>query len=473
MTEDVGQIQEVFPYLQNTAHLYLVVVVMGAAAVVAIAGNLLVVVLFLKMKRVARLTPHIFLTNLALCDLILGLKLPLFFLVTLVKRDPWILANDHVCAGVGVTDTFAFRMVVAGMTAVAIDRYLAVLHAVRYPTIMSEKRSFIIIFLMWSYCLCWCTLPVIVGHLKSDEIYVFSVGHNSCTIQSNSQNHTHKIFMAIDVIANFLTPLSVMTFCYLKIAKKVLSPKQMGNTIKKFMRSTSRSLRKSGSVLDKPGYGAPKDSGIGIKVDNCESDESMSDDDYIELPAVTKHCDNVPLKPSQTPESENTTPSPVLDKRSTNIEDMYKRTGLSVTASPFPRFKMDSNHDSSRRGSWTEESAAAIKDSARKMSSAVTSSVLHHLKRISHASNAYSKMSKYQQKIARTTVVVYFSFFICFSPFIISQVLILVNKGALSTGVNQFVFASVCLAFISACINVIIYGTMHRNIKSTLRNLFT
>lgn len=63
--------------------------------------------------------PHLhktfrFLTNLALCDLILGLKLPLFFLVTLVKRDPWILANDHVCAGVGVTDTFAFRMVVAG-----------------------------------------------------------------------------------------------------------------------------------------------------------------------------------------------------------------------------------------------------------------------------------------------------------------------------------------------------------------------
>ena len=48
-------------------------------------------------------------------------------------------------------------------------------------------------------------------------------------------------------------------------------------------------------------------SGIGIKVDNCESDESMSEDDYIELPAVTKHCDDVPLKPCQTTESENTT----------------------------------------------------------------------------------------------------------------------------------------------------------------------
>ena len=32
-------------------------------------------------------------------------------------------------------------------------------------------------------------------------------------------------------------------------------------------------------------------------MDNCESNES-SDDDYIELPAVTKHCDDIPLKPS-------------------------------------------------------------------------------------------------------------------------------------------------------------------------------
>ena len=35
-----------------------------------------------------------------------------------------------------------------------------------------------------------------------------------------------------------------------------------------------------------------------------------------------------------------------------------------------------------------------------------------------------------------------------------------------------FMFSSVCLVFTSACINVIIYGTMHRNIRSTLRGLF-
>ena len=33
-------------------------------------------------------------------------------------------------------------------------------------------------------------------------------------------------------------------------------------------------------------------------MDNCESNDSMSDDDYIELPAVTKHCDDIPLKPN-------------------------------------------------------------------------------------------------------------------------------------------------------------------------------
>lgn len=46
------------------------------------------------------------------------------------------------------------------MTAVAIDRYLAVLRAVRYPSIMSEKRGLAIIVVMWGYCICWSTVSV-------------------------------------------------------------------------------------------------------------------------------------------------------------------------------------------------------------------------------------------------------------------------------------------------------------------------
>ena len=46
----------------------------------------------------------------------------------------------------------------------------------------------------------------------------------------------------------------------------------MGNTIKKFIRSTSRSLRKSGSVLDKSGYGAQKN------VSNISFDEYFRKD---------------------------------------------------------------------------------------------------------------------------------------------------------------------------------------------------
>ena len=38
-------------------------------------------------------------------------------------------------------------------------------------------------------------LPVIVGHIKSEEVYDFSVGHNSCTIKSQSQTHTHKVYI--------------------------------------------------------------------------------------------------------------------------------------------------------------------------------------------------------------------------------------------------------------------------------------
>ena len=59
-------------------------------------------------------TPPRFLTNLALCDLILGLKLPIFFLVTLGHKNAWIFSDPTACLISGVADSFAFRIVVAG-----------------------------------------------------------------------------------------------------------------------------------------------------------------------------------------------------------------------------------------------------------------------------------------------------------------------------------------------------------------------
>ena len=55
-----------------------------------------------------------FLMNLALADLILGLKLPLFFLVTLAEKNPWIFQDSTACVVSGIADSFAFRIVVAG-----------------------------------------------------------------------------------------------------------------------------------------------------------------------------------------------------------------------------------------------------------------------------------------------------------------------------------------------------------------------
>ena len=54
-----------------------------------------------------------FLTNLALCNLILGMKLPLFFLVTLGYGNAWIFRDPTACLVAGIADSLAFRLVVA------------------------------------------------------------------------------------------------------------------------------------------------------------------------------------------------------------------------------------------------------------------------------------------------------------------------------------------------------------------------
>jgi len=139
------------------------------------------------------------------------------------------------------------------------------------------------------------------------------------------------------------------------------------------------------------------------------------------------------------------------------------------------KFGMESGSTpNTRRGSWAEEGTTAIKDGARRLSTTVTNSVMGQIKRLSQASTAFSKMSKYQMKIARTTLVVYFSFFCCFTPFIAGQIILLLHPdpSKITHTETVFMFISVCLVFISAAFNVIIYGYMHRNIRSTLRGLF-
>ncbi|KAL5250410.1 hypothetical protein ACHWQZ_G016218 [Mnemiopsis leidyi] len=549
--------------------IYLTLAIMSLAAVIAIAGNLLIIVLFLRIKKIARLTPHIFLTNLALCDLILGLKLPIFFLVTLGHKDAWIFSDPTACLVGGVADSFAFRIVVAGMIAVAVDRYLAVLHAVRYPAIMPEKRAFIIVYLIWIYCLFWSLLPVVVGACNGNKsVYKFDYAHNLCVFRPSS-NHSlplYRTYLVFDLLLNFVAPLTVMTVCYLRIALKVLEPKQVGNTLKRMMQNASLSMRKSRSFSDGGdviGNSTAKDSGIGIMVEGCESVDDFSEgtEDFIELPAITKPrstVDNpdlpdVNFKPSnsqsksgspqslgnlrsqsvKSPSSRFSTDSPIHAPRSQPTTPSRQRVlptcpgrrsrnvgaynpSVSRSASSTPTHKLHHNKyqisgadlraglPKSASLSLTQTSATAsptrhapkrfslipqtsrfgsadnhsLTSSKRTMSIGVlTNSVMSQLRRISHASTAFSKMSKYQQKIARTTVIVYLSFFCCFIPYISSQVVLIIyshigNDHEVPYSTQIFVFVSVCFVYFNACINVIIYGTMHRNIQKTLKGVF-
>uniref|UniRef100_F6UH12 C-C motif chemokine receptor 3 n=1 Tax=Equus caballus TaxID=9796 RepID=F6UH12_HORSE len=224
-TETVGEAEGTTPYdydgslpcekinikmlaAQFLPPLYSLVVVIG------LLGNLMVVVILTKYKRL-RIMTNIFLFNLAISDLLFLFTLP--FWIHYVWRDEWVFGH-HMCKfliGLCYTGLYSEIFFIILLT---LDRYLAIVHAVF--ALRTRTVTFGIITSVFTWGLAGlAALPEFIFHGFQEEFGQYVCLPFYPEAAENIWKSTHVLRMNILSLA---LPLLIMAVCYSGIIKTLL-----------------------------------------------------------------------------------------------------------------------------------------------------------------------------------------------------------------------------------------------------------
>ncbi|XP_048111387.1 type-1A angiotensin II receptor [Alosa alosa] len=193
-------------------------VVYSCNFVIGIVGNSMVVAVihyYMKMKTVA----NIFVLNLAVSDLTFLITLPMWATVTAMGYH-WPFGS-FVCKATAALVLFNLYTSVFFLTALSIDRYLAIVRPVesrRYRTVRYARLTCI---LVWTVSLL-LSLPTAFTrstvHIRGNNITV-------CAIRGDESNRLLVPLSLMKGVLGFLVPLGVILTCYCLIGRALQGPK--------------------------------------------------------------------------------------------------------------------------------------------------------------------------------------------------------------------------------------------------------
>uniref|UniRef100_A0A914XSP5 G-protein coupled receptors family 1 profile domain-containing protein n=1 Tax=Plectus sambesii TaxID=2011161 RepID=A0A914XSP5_9BILA len=210
------------------------VLLFSALILLAVGGNLTVIWIVLRHKRMRTVTNY-FLLNLAIADASISV-FNLGFSWTFNLYYVWIFGYAYCVFNnfMGIVPTCAsvFTMVV-----MSCDRYVAIVHPLRKR--LSKKKTISIIVLIWVLALT-CGVPMLL-YSKLDKLYFYSEADGSVYVDPiclsdnypDGKAHTSYLFAVYNnflVIINYALPLVVLLVAYARVACALWSSETIGDT---------------------------------------------------------------------------------------------------------------------------------------------------------------------------------------------------------------------------------------------------
>ena len=163
----------------------------GVSGLAAIIGNLMVLITFFKNQSL-RQPCYYLMSSLAAMDLLVGLAVnPLY--IALTNFVPWQYREEHLLQLESFFAMTSSMVIMHTLTVMSIERYIAVNYALRYRTLVTEKRSCIAIAIVWTF-----------GFSLNSLFFV------------TSNDDLPKMWLACGVLTG-LAPTIIIIFCYGKI----------------------------------------------------------------------------------------------------------------------------------------------------------------------------------------------------------------------------------------------------------------
>ncbi|XP_048454066.1 melatonin receptor type 1B-B [Rhincodon typus] len=196
---------------------------------VDILGNFLVIVSVIRNKKL-RNTGNMFVVSLAFADLVVAVY-PYPLVLFAIFHNGWFLGDIH-CKVSGFLMGLSVIGSIFNITAIAINRYCYICHSLTYDKLFSCRNTMIFLFLIWALTVLAIVPNFFVGSLQYDaRVY-------SCTFtQTVSSFYTVAV-----VVVHFLVPITVVSFCYLRIWILVIQVRRRVKTDVKLKHSDFRNF---------------------------------------------------------------------------------------------------------------------------------------------------------------------------------------------------------------------------------------
>ncbi|XP_059147321.1 tachykinin-like peptides receptor 99D [Physella acuta] len=196
-----------------------------AIFIVAAGGNIVVIWIVLAHKRMRTVTNY-FLVNLAIADVLISIFNVLFHFTFNLYQD-WFFGLEY-CKFAFFIATCTISVSVLTFMAIAIDRYIAIIHPLR-PR-MTGRIVLTIITLIWLFSF-FLSLP----YLIYSTIYEYPSGRKICFLNWSSDEKIFKIrdmtYSILLMVLNYFLPMITLFATYARIGWELWGSKTIGEAV--------------------------------------------------------------------------------------------------------------------------------------------------------------------------------------------------------------------------------------------------
>nr|BAQ54939.1 opsin, rhodopsin-7 like [Indolestes peregrinus] len=200
-----------FPPPHPVSH-YVLGVLYTILMTVGVTGNCLVIYMFCRCKSL-RTPANILVTNLAVSDSLMMLKMPVF-IYNCIYLGPAL--GTLGCQVYGFLGGLTGTTSIATLAAISLDRYFVVLYPLEPLKVPTRARARACVLLSWTYGAIFSSLPLFGINRYVPEGYLTSCSFDYLTDDQNSRT-----FIIVFFTAAWVVPVSIISFCYAAICRAV------------------------------------------------------------------------------------------------------------------------------------------------------------------------------------------------------------------------------------------------------------
>lgn len=189
---------------------FITLLVFGLIFTLGVLGNSMVITVLARSKPgKPRSTTNIFILNLSIADLsYLLFCIP--FQSTIYMMPTWVL-GAFICKFIHYFFTVSMLVSIFTLSAMSVDRYIAIVHSRKSSSIRVAKHAFIGVVVIWILSLAMAA-PI----MYYQNIFHGRENHTFCWEVWPDQNQK-KIYVVCTFVFGYVLPLLLISFCYAKV----------------------------------------------------------------------------------------------------------------------------------------------------------------------------------------------------------------------------------------------------------------